>query len=109
MTGRLRTILGLCLFVFVETATVSYSQLSTGSVTGVVRDSTGSVVADATVVLRNIATTVERRSVSNNVGNYVFSNVPPGRYVLETSKSGFRTAKVQEFDLQVNQTVTIDS
>jgi len=78
-------------------------------VTGVVRDSTGSVVADATVVLRNIATTVERRSVSNNVGNYVFSNVPPGRYTLETSKSGFRTARVQEFDLQVNQTVTIDS
>ena len=41
-------------------ATVAYAQLSTASVTGVVRDSSGSTVSGARLVLINLDTSVKR-------------------------------------------------
>src|ERR1700704_3079844 len=84
------------------------AQLSAGSVTGIVRDPTGSVVANATVTLRNVETTIQHTTVSNEAGNYVFLNLGPGRYLLEASASGFATMRVEEFVLAVNQTASID-
>jgi len=84
------------------------AQLSAGSVTGIVRDASGSVVANASVTLRNVDTTVRHTTVSNDAGNYVFLNLGPGRYVLEASASGFATKRVEEFVLAVNQTASID-
>lgn len=88
---------------------VAYAQLSTASVNGVVRDSSGAVVPDATVILKNPETNVERRSVTNSAGAYNFLNITPGRYTMETSAPGFRSNKVSEFELQVNQTMTQDT
>lgn len=85
------------------------AQLSTATVTGVVRDTSGSVVPGATVVLKNVETNVERRTVSNASGNYSFTNIPPGRYTMETTSTGFRTTKIAEFILTVNQTLTLDT
>jgi outer membrane receptor protein involved in Fe transport len=84
-------------------------QLSTATLTGVVRDSSGAVVPNAQVVLKNVQTNVERRSVSNSTGSYTFLNVTPGRYTLETTAQGFRPNRVAEFDLSVNQTMTQDT
>lgn len=84
------------------------AQLSTATVTGIVRDASGSVVPDATLALRNVETNVERQTVSNPSGNYVFLNVPPGRYTLETRKTGFRVQRMEPFTLSVNQTATFD-
>ncbi|MGH9632732.1 MAG: TonB-dependent receptor domain-containing protein, partial [Bryobacteraceae bacterium] len=86
-----------------------FGQLSTATVTGVVRDTTGSVIPQSALILRNVDTGVERRTETNDAGNYVFLNVPPGRYTLETSKPGFRTQSVQAFTLVVNQTATFDT
>src|SRR6266851_7697049 len=84
------------------------AQLSAGSVTGVVRDATGSVVARASVVLRNIDTAIQHTTVSNDAGNYVFLNLGPGRYVLQVKAGGFSEKNISEFVLGVNQTATID-
>src|SRR5882724_8579480 len=77
------------------------AQLSAGSVTGIVRDATGSVVADASVTLRNLDTTIQHQTVSNDAGNYVFLNLGPGRYALEASAAGFATRRIAEFVLAV--------
>jgi len=84
------------------------AQLSAGSVTGIVRDASGSVVASASVTLRNVDTAIQHTTVSNDAGNYVFLNIGPGRYALEASAAGFATQKVAEFVLAVNQTASID-
>ena len=55
------------------------AQLSAGSVTGIVRDASGSAIADASVTLRNVDTTIEHKTVSNDAGNYVFLNLGPGK------------------------------
>src|SRR6266851_4495981 len=84
------------------------AQLSAGSVTGTVRDASGSAVVDASVTLRNVDTTIERKTVSNDAGNYAFLNLGPGKYALEATAPGFATKRVAEFILAVNQTSSID-
>src|SRR5205807_8761546 len=44
----------------------------------------------------------------NGVGNYVFTDIPPGRYTLKVTAPSFTTKQVSEFVLAVNQTATID-
>jgi hypothetical protein len=86
----------------------AYAQLSSATVTGTVRDPANGVIGNAALVLRNVATSVERRAVSNSTGDYSFTNVPPGQYVIEASAPGFKTARISEFQLAVSQTATID-
>src|SRR5258708_5609159 len=86
----------------------AYAQLSTASINGTVRDSTGSIVPGAAIVLRNSDTSVERSTLSNAAGNYVFLNIIPGSYTLEARSAGFNTSKIETFSLAVNQTVTLD-
>src|ERR1700730_11893779 len=85
-----------------------YAQLSTSALNGTVRDASGSVVPDANIVLRNFDTGVERQTVSNESGNYVFLNIQPGKYTLDASRPGFTKSSRAPFVLQVNQTATID-
>jgi outer membrane receptor protein involved in Fe transport len=84
------------------------AQLSTAAINGTVRDASGSLVPQVEVILRNVNTGVERTTLSNDAGNYVLQNVQPGRYTLEASKPGFSTARLEPFDLAVNQTATQD-
>jgi hypothetical protein len=84
------------------------AQLSTAVVNGVVRDSTGSIIPGATIVLKNTATGVERRATSNESGNYAFLDISPGTYTLETSKEGFSKQALSPFTLAVNQTATLN-
>jgi hypothetical protein len=99
----------LCLITILIFSTVTaLAQLSTASLNGVVRDSTGAMVAKASVLLRNSDTGVERNTVTNESGTYVFSDINPGRYTLKVSAPSFSTKQVSDFVLAVNQTATID-
>jgi hypothetical protein len=74
--------LGLVLGLVALLGVPVWSQSSTGSVRGVVADQTKAVIVNASVVLTNTATNVESRTVTNNVGIYVFPAVVPGPYRL---------------------------
>jgi outer membrane receptor protein involved in Fe transport len=99
-------ILGILLLPFIPSKAVA--QLSSASITGVVRDSTGSVIPEVKLTLQNVDTSVERSTVSNSAGNYVFLSITPGRYTLQAEAAGFDVAKIPQFTLDVNQTATVD-
>ena len=84
------------------------AQTSTATVNGTVRDSSGSIVPGAALVIRNVTTSVEMRTESNGAGVFVILNILPSQYTLECSKAGFRTVKLSAFALNVNQTATLD-
>src|SRR4051812_7449086 len=107
LMSRFRTQL-LLISVLILSTTSALAQLSTASLNGVVRDTTGAVVPKAEVVLRSADTGVERRSTTNDTGTYVFSNIGPGHYILKVSAPSFSTKQVSDFVLAVNQTATID-
>lgn len=97
----------LC-FLTIALASPLAAQTSTATINGNIRDSSGSSVPGASVILRNTATSVEMRSASNDSGIYTILNILPGNYTMEVSKTGFRTNKLSPFNLAVNQTATID-
>lgn len=84
------------------------AQLSTAQVRGVVRDNSGAVVPDALILLRNTATSVETRTITNEQGLYVILNILPGTYTIEASKAGFATSRREPFTLVVNQVSVFD-
>src|SRR6266481_437529 len=86
----------------------SASAQATATLNGVVRDSSGAVVPQATVTLHNSDTGTERESLTNDSGLYVFVSVPPGEYVLKVTKSGFTTATRAGLHVVVNQASTQD-
>ncbi len=81
------------LALFVLCAGVSHAQYS-GNVQGIVSDSSGAAMAGATVELRNVDTGIKQSTTTGESGNYRFSDLPPGSYVVSASKSGFKTTEV---------------
>lgn len=79
-----------------------------GGITGVVSDSSGSVIAGATVTATNPQTNVARTATSNEAGNYSFPSLPPGLYEVRAEQQGFQVEVHSGVELQVQQTARID-
>lgn len=93
--------------VWLNFPSVLKAQVSTASINGTVRDTSGAVVPGAKVALRNLATGVSHTTVSNATGTYILVQIPPGRYNLTATKEGFKSVQ-QNVTLVVNQTTTFD-
>lgn len=65
------------------------AQLTTGSLSGTVRDTTGAVIPNANVTLRNEATNDSRSTQSNSAGYFTFAAVQPGTYTVTVAARGF--------------------
>src|SRR3981081_2506144 len=94
-------------FAFAFSASAAWAQ-ATASLNGTVRDSAGAVVTEATVVLHNRDTNLDRTAATNSVGAYVMPDVQPGNYDLKVSKTGFGPSIKSGITLVVNQTATYD-
>jgi outer membrane receptor protein involved in Fe transport len=81
---------------------------ATAAVNGTVRDPAGAVITDATVVLHNRDTNLDRTATTNSVGAYVMPEVQPGNYDLKVRKSGFAQAIKSGITFVVNETATYD-
>ncbi|HWE85231.1 MAG TPA: carboxypeptidase-like regulatory domain-containing protein [Terracidiphilus sp.] len=77
------------------------SQQSTGSVTGVVADSTGAVIPKAQVTLTNEIDGTSRTTVSNSSGAFALAAVMPSTSCrLKVEATGFRPWESQPFALR---------
>lgn len=83
-----RTLL-LLVFVCAGISRVHAQTTSTGQVVGDVTDSSGAVVPNATVTVRDPATGETRTVTTDHVGHYVVPLLPPGTYSVSASASGF--------------------
>src|SRR5438270_10948701 len=75
-------------------ATSLWAQAIFATLTGVVTDPSGAVVANAKVTLRDAQSGSSRETVTDNSGYYTFASVPVGTYVLSIEAAGFQTSKV---------------
>jgi hypothetical protein len=70
------------------------AQITTGNITGTVKDAQGGVVPGATVTLIDEAKgTKLAPTTTNEDGVYVFPNVTSARYTVEVTMDGFKTAQ----------------
>jgi Carboxypeptidase regulatory-like domain/TonB dependent receptor-like, beta-barrel len=98
----------LLLVAWATFPTAARAQQATASINGTIVDASGAVCPGAEVVLQNVNTDVKTRTTSNSTGVYVFVHVPPGKYNIVASKSGFETARVEGIVVEVNQATTYD-
>jgi hypothetical protein len=87
MKTRVVTFL-LCLLAV---AFLALGQTSNGTMTGVVTDPAGAVVAGANIEVRNTDTGFVYPTVSTGTGNYTVTQLPPGPYSITVKVSGFKT------------------
>jgi len=77
-------------------------------VTGVVRDSGGAVLAEAAVVVTNVATGISVTTRTNADGIYTVPSLRPGEYSLAVERAGFTRTIRSGVTLQVAQVVRLD-
>jgi carboxypeptidase family protein len=106
---RKQLLLRLSLLVLVAFApALAHAQSFNGAVAGKVMDSTGAVVANAQLVLKNVATGVELRRNSNDSGEYAFRNLVPGTYELRVTSAGFSPHLQRNIEVALNGDVRLD-
>jgi hypothetical protein len=95
----------------------AFAQINT-SLTGLVKDTTDSVITDAKVTARNTSTNVDRAVETNSSGYFFLANLPVGTYEISVEKTGFQKAVAtvtldagekgrQDFTLQLGQVSTV--
>jgi len=94
--------------LFLLTASMSWSQTTTGQINGTLTDPNGAVVPNATVTAKNAATGAARSATTNNVGNYNLQLLPPGTYALSAEATGFSKQLRQSVAVGVGQQLTIN-
>ena len=87
---------------------VARSQQPTAQITGLVTDTSGSVVPGAQIHISNIDTGFRVDVASNQSGNYVASNLQPGEYRIAVAKEGFTTLNRTGVTLVVSQEARLD-
>ncbi len=109
MTRRMHA-LSVLVFVSVLAAAMPVIAQTTGSLRGVVTDSTGGVLPGATVTITSAALIGgTRTAVTNELGVYRFPSLPVGRYRIEVSMQGFGSSRTDDVDVGVNSQATVDA
>src|SRR5262245_26189885 len=106
ITGTIGRAVGLFLALLV-CATV-FAQGERGALNGIITDQTGAVVAGAEVVATNVETNVETKTTTTDAGVYRLPYLPSGKYKIAVKAQGFQTAVLNDVNLFVAQTLTVD-
>lgn len=85
---------------------MAWCQLYTGSVTGVVTDPSGAIVAGAEITLTDIDRATHTSAKTDAAGRYLFRSLAPGDYLLRVTAAGFAPYDIPKIQLDVNASVT---
>lgn len=85
-----------------------YAQVTGGTISGTVTDSTGKVLPNVHISITNLATEVGREVTTNEEGFYSAPNLLPGTYEMKFSAAGFKTEAQRGITLTVAASVSLD-
>jgi hypothetical protein len=94
--------------VLVLAVACGYTQVITSSVVGTVADTSGAMIPDAQITLKNMDTGIASKTVSNVRGEYSVLNLQEGRYSVQVKKTGFATIEVTDIHVLAAQIVRQD-
>jgi len=106
-TGICRT-LGFGLMVALFAFSSAQGQVESGKIVGTVKDASGAIMPAAAVIVTETQTNAQRKTATNDQGEYVVTELKPGTYTVTAEREGFKTAIQAEFKLDLNQVVRID-
>ena len=100
-----------CFFAFlILAACMVYGQGvgASGDIKGVVADSSGAVIANATVTVTEAEKGLQRTATTDKGGEYRVTGLEPASYDVSSTASGFATAIQKGVVINVGQVVTLD-
>src|SRR4029079_5102061 len=84
-----------------------FAQVDRATVSGVVKDSGGAIVAGASVTVTNLSTNVASQQTTTDTGSYLVVNLIPGQYRIDVELTGFKK-RSQTVTLEVGQRARVD-
>src|SRR5512143_296245 len=107
MSTRVRRGLAAIVIVYVAMATLAAQVRTTGQIVGTVRDTTGAVVANAELVLRDAGTGLALNGKSDKDGGFTFPNLQPGHYALTAVLQGFQPATLPDISVETARSTNV--
>jgi hypothetical protein len=101
------TFLGCSILLAFFTSAVQAQEIR-ASISGIIRDPSGSVVPGVTVTVTSVERNTSLSTVSEDTGNYLISFLLPGTYRLATELPGFKRFIRENILLQVGDKARID-
>lgn len=84
------------------------AQTVSGTLRGTVTDSNGSVVPNATILVRSTETGLERTATSSDEGLFNFSFLPIGNYTMEATRTDFGKVIRENVTISLNETAVVN-
>ena len=103
-----RVLIALVALALLASCVPSMAQETTGSITGVVKDSSGGVLPDVTVVVTNKSSGRVIQAKSSGDGTYFARDIAPGRYSIAFEKTGFAKSEIADVIVLLGKTVRAD-
>ena len=86
----------------ITAASSALGQSDNSSLSGTITDSSGAVVPNAKIIVRNEATQTSRDAVSKEDGNFTLPNIAPGTYTVHVEAQGFQTTTLNGVHVDPN-------
>jgi len=96
-------------FFFLLCCGTLHGQFTEGAIVGTVTDSTGAIVAGATVQVINVQTAVTTSVTTDSTGFYRALHLQFGNYKIEVSAANFKKTVVEGISVTVNNTTRVDA
>ena len=100
----------LCLVGLLMTiaASTGWSQAVNATLLGTVTDTSGAVVPNAKITITETQTSVNHALQTNDSGNYILPDVPPGLYSVSVEATGFKKENRRDITVRVDTSTRVD-
>ena len=107
-TSRALWYIGLGLALAMLLTAAAFGQVEAGSISGTVRDASGAVIPAASVTVKSIATGLERKTESGNLGQFTIPGLNPGMYDIQIKSGSFAPFQTRA-EVTVGGHITLDA
>ena len=102
------TTIALVAGILLAAAAPASAQTLTSRVEGTVQDEAGGVIPGAAVTMTEVDTNVVREAFTNDLGLYLFPQVPAGTYRVAAAAPGFSTTVIEDVRVVLSAPTSID-
>src|SRR5439155_17090870 len=105
MNSRIVMLVTVLFAIFVTAGSAQVR--TTGQIVGTVRDSTGAVIPEAEIQIRDLATGITAETRSARDGGFVFVAVQPGHYTLTAIAKGFQPVVIENLNVETSRATNL--
>src|SRR4030066_1010137 len=101
-------ILIISILLFFSASSLSYGQILTGKITGLVTDDEGSPLPGVTIEASSPSLMGRETAITSGKGTYRLANLPPGLYQVVFTMPGFQRVERADIKVTLNTTISLD-